>query len=576
MRSSRLVVAVRVKNMQTPFVALAELDEKIEAARKRLVMVDLVSEFLNDLKEEEVEPAVSMMLGRPFSKQSVLLLELNWATLSKAIRSVTGVDWAIFDEAFSQTGDIGSAARIVFENSSKKRQTALFEKTVTLMEVRRSLEDIALIAGEGSKGKKQRQLSALLSRLSPIEVKCLVRILIADMRTGFYEGLMEKAISKAFHIPLPAVREAAMIVGDTGEVAALARRHGAEGLSKVDFRIFRPVTLMLAQIAETVAEALETHHGRAAFEFKYDGARVQIHKHEDEVRVFSRRLTDVTKSLPEIVEDAKANIRAKRAILEGEVVAVDGMGHPVPFQHLMRRFRRVHDVRGQSVKTPVRLYLFDILYLDGKRVISESYMERRRILTANAGEICLSSQLVTERVGEAERFLQQALDAGHEGLMAKRLDSPYVPGIRGKYWLKIKPVLEPLDLVIVAAEYGYGRRHGWLSDYYLAARDIETGEYVTVGKTFKGLTDAEFKEITRRLKELIVSETSRGVSVVPVVVVEVTYNEIQTSPKYECGMALRFARIVRLRQDKNPEEADTIQKVREIYERQLRLRGLRQ
>jgi DNA ligase-1 len=230
-------------------------------------------------------------------------------------------------------------------------------------------------------------------------------------------------------------------------------------------------------------------------------------------------------------------------------------------------------VEGQSVKVPVRLFLFDVLYLDGKRLISNSYLERRRILAENAGEICLSSQLVTESAAEAERFLKESLAAGHEGLMAKRLDSPYMPGMRGKHWLKIKPVLEPLDLVIVAAEYGYGRRHEWLSDYYLAARDAETGEYVTVGKTFKGLTDAEFKEITRRLKGLIVDERSRRVSVVPVVVVEVVYNEIQTSPKYACGMTLRFARIVQIRDDKTPEEADTIQKVREIYERQRRTKG---
>jgi DNA ligase-1 len=561
--------------MQTFFVALAELGEKVEATRKRLVMVDLVAEFLRNLEAEEVEPAVSMMLGRPFSKQSNLVLEVSWATLSGAIRSVTGVDWAVFDDAFSRTGDIGSAARVVFENSSRKRQTALFEKAVTLMEVRRSLEAIAEVTGQGSIGKKQRLLSALLSRLSPVEVKCVVRILVADMRTGFHEGLMDQAISKAFQIPLSLVQETGMIVGDIGEVAAIAREHGAEGLFTVDFRIFRPVSLMLARVADTVAEALEERRGRVAFEFKYDGARVQIHKREDEVKVFSRRLTDVTVSLPEIVQVARTNIRAKEAILEGEVVAVDGIGRPVPFQHLMRRFRRVHDVEGQSVEIPVKLFLFDVLYLDGKRLISDLYLERRRILEENAGEISLSSQLITENVGEAERFLKKALDAGHEGLMAKRLDSPYVPGVRGKYWLKIKPILEPLDLVIVAAEYGYGRRHEWLSDYYLAARDAETGEYVTVGKTFKGLTDAEFKEITRRLKDLTVSEKSRRVSVVPVVVVEVAYNEIQTSPKYECGMALRFARIVRVRYDKSPEEADTIQRVREIYERQLRLRGLK-
>lgn len=561
--------------MQTLFEAFAELGEKVGATRKRLVMIDLVADFLRSLETEEVEPAVSMMLGRPFSKQSELLLEVSWATLSNVIQSVTGVEWAVFDDAFSKTGDIGSATMLVFENSRRKRQSTLFERTVTLMEVRRSLEAIAEVAGTGSIVKKRRLLSALLNELSPVEAKYLVRILIGGMRTGFHEGLMKQAVSEAFQIPLVRVQETSMIVGDIGEVTAILKKYGVDGLSKVDFRVFRPVSLMLAHIVDTVAEALEEHGGRTAFEFKYDGARVQIHKRGDEVRVFSRRLTDVTVSLPEIVQAAKINIRSKEAILEGEVVAVGDLGRPIPFQHLMRRFRRIHDVEGQSVEIPVRLFLFDVLYLDGERLISKSYSERRRILAENAGKTSLSSQLVTESVDEAERFLKESLAAGHEGLMAKRLDSPYVPGMRGKHWLKIKPVLEPLDLVIVAAEYGYGRRREWLSDYYLAARDADTGEYVTVGKTFKGLTDAEFKEITRRLKELAVSEKSRRVSVVPVVVVEVAYNEIQTSPKYECGMALRFARIVRVRYDKSPDEADTIQSVREIYERQLRLRGLR-
>jgi DNA ligase-1 len=221
----------------------------------------------------------------------------------------------------------------------------------------------------------------------------------------------------------------------------------------------------------------------------------------------------------------------------------------------------------------VKLYLFDILYLDGKNLISVPYVQRREILAANTAEIPLTSQLVTDDLGEAERFLNQAMDAGHEGLMAKRLDSPYTPGIRGKRWFKIKPVLQPLDLVVVAAEWGYGRRHGWLSDYCLAARDAETGEFRTVGKTFKGLTDAEIIEMTKRLKELAIQSEPRRVVVVPKIVVEVAYNEIQRSPTYECQMALRFARITRIRDDKTPEEADTIQRVREIYESQFKKKG---
>ena len=559
--------------MQTPFKALAELCEKLEATTKRLLMVNLVADFLKSLEAEEVEPAVSMILGRPFPKWSQQTLDVSWATLSEIIKRITGVEWKVFIEAFSKTGDIGSATKTVFEETKLKRQITLFEKPLTIMEVRRQLEAIAEATGQGSREKKERLIEALISASSPIEAKYLVKIFIGEMRTGFYEGLMEQAVSKAFQIPLKEVQKASMTLGDLGEVAAIAKKEGKEDLLKVGFKVFRPVRLMLAQMANGVAEALKEHEGKTAFEYKLDGARIQIHKLGDEIRIFSRRLTDVTASLPEIVEKARKNVMAKEAILEGEVIAIDNRGYPIPFQHLMRRFKRVYAIEDMAEKIPVQLYLFDILYLNGESLIALPYLQRRKILAENSGEIPLTKQIVTDKKDEAEQFLKEAVDAGHEGLMAKRIDSPYTPGIRGKHWLKIKPVLEPLDLVIVAAEYGYGRRHEWLSDYYLAVRDAETGEFLTVGKTFKGLTDAEIIEMTKRLKELAIKEEPRRVFVVPKIVVEVTYNEIQKSPKYKCGMALRFARISRIREDKNSEEADTIQHVREIYEKQFLKKG---
>jgi DNA ligase-1 len=555
--------------MQTPFKALAELCEKLEATRKRLLMIDLVADFLKRLNAQEVEPAVSMILGRPFPKWSQQALDVSWATLSEIIRRAADVEWKFFMEAFGKTGDVGSAAKKVFEESKVKRQASLFERTLTITEVRRSFEAIAEAAGYGAREKKERLIEALLSLASPLEAKYLVKIFIGEMRTGFHEGLMEQAVSKAFQIPLEAVQKASMIVGDIGEVAAIAKTEGKEGILKVGFKVFRPVKLMLAQMASDVAEALKEHGGKTAFEYKLDGARVQIHKQGENVRIFSRRLTDVTESLPEIADVVKENVKAEESILEGEVIAVDGEGHPIPFQHLMRRFKRVHAIQDMAEAIPVKLYLFDILYLNGKSLISTSYLQRRQILSENAGNIPLTKQIITDKIEEAEQFLKEAIDAGHEGLMAKKVDSPYTPGIRGKRWLKIKPTLEPLDLVIVAAEYGYGRRHEWLSDYYLAARDSETGEFLIIGKTFKGLTDAEIIEITNRLKELTIKEELRRVFVLPKIVVEVAYNEIQKSPKYKCGMALRFARINRIREDKTPEEADTIEKVREIYERQF-------
>jgi DNA ligase-1 len=392
------------------------------------------------------------------------------------------------------------------------------------------------------------------------------------MRTGFHEGLMEQAVAKAFQVSLSVVQAANMALGDIGDVAALAKSSGESDLQKVEFQVFRPVKLMLALVADDVKTALDEHGGITAFEFKYDGARVQIHKKGRETRVFSRRLTDVTESLPEVVEAAN-EIAAKEAIVEGEVVAIDCAGAPIPFQHLMRRFKRVHGITSESKTIPLKLYLFDVLYLNGQRSIQLPYVRRREILSEISGKIPLSAQLTTSSVHEAQSFLDEAIKAGHEGVMAKRLDSPYTPGIRGSGWLKVKPVLDPLDLVITAAEWGYGRRHNWLSDYYLAARDSETGEFLVLGKTFKGLTDAEMVELTKRLESLKVSDEGHRVRVLPKIVVEVAYNEIQRSPKYKSKMALRFARITRIREDKSPEQADSIQRVRAIYERQFEKKG---
>jgi DNA ligase 1 len=559
--------------MATLFKALAELLEKVAATRSRLQMVDQAAVFLKTLELAEVEPAISLMVGRPFPKWSRKPLEISWTILSGILQRVTGSDWSVFGVAFSQSGDIGSAAMAVYEKSKMNRQAVLFEKPLSILEVRRSLEAIAEAGGAGSREKKERLITALLSQASPVEAKYLVKVFTGEMRTGFHEGLMEQAVGKAFDISLGVVQGGSMALGDIGEVAQLAETEGVAGLEKVGFRVFRPVKLMLAQVADDVAMALQEHGGETAFEYKYDGARVQIHKFENEVRVFSRRLIDATQSLPEIVDAVKINVKAKEAILEGEVVAVDKGGVPIPFQHLMRRFKRVHGIADAAEAIPLSLYLFDVLYLGGESLIRLPYTQRRQILAKTAGSIPLTSQIITGDRIEAEKFLDSSMNAGHEGLMAKKLDSLYTPGTRGKGWLKIKPVLEPLDLVITAAEWGYGRRNGWLSDYYLAARDSDSGEFLDLGKTFKGLTDAEIVDMTKRLKALAISEAGHRVIVVPEIVVEVAYNEIQRSPKYKSQMALRFARITRIREDKAPENADTIQRVRAIYERQFAKKG---
>jgi DNA ligase-1 len=555
--------------MRIEFRVLAELGDKLENTTKRTLMVNLVAEFLRNLSPDEIEPATVMILGRPFPKGDARTLEVSWATISGVVKRLIKVDWKSFTEAFGRTGDLGATIKIMFEASKIRRQATLVDKSLTILEVKRSLETIAKTSGTGARERKERLLETLLGDATPLEAKYLVKILVGEMRTGFHEGLMELAVSKAFDVPHELVRKANMITGDIGKVAAVAKAQGKDGVSKLQLQVFQPIKPMLAQTAEGVREALKQHGGKTAFEYKLDGARVQIHISKETVRIFSRRLTDVTESFPEIVHLARTRIKAGEAILEGEIIGVGESGGPIPFQHLMRRFRRVRNIEDMVEKVPVQLQLFDLIYFDGRSLIDNPYYERRKKLEKICGNITLTKQRITANLSEAESFLKEAIDSGHEGLVAKKLDSPYTPGIRGKSWFKIKESLEPLDLVIVAAEYGYGRRHNWLSDYYLAARDPETEDFLVVGKTFKGLTDEEIIEMTRRLKELAVKEEHRRVTVVPRIVVEVAYNEIQESPKYRCGMALRFARISRIRDDKNPEAADTIQKIRRIYEKQF-------
>ncbi len=554
--------------MPTEFRVLSELYEKLEVTSKRTLMIDLVAGFLRRLDVEEVEPATSMILGRALPAWDQRNLEVSWIAISGVIKRLTNVNWRKFEDAFSKTGDIGTATKLVFETSRIRRQTTLFKKHLTVPEVWRHLIAIAETSGYGSRERKARLLETLLGGVTPLEAKYIVKIMIGEMRTGFSEGLMQLAVSKAFNVPNNEVQKGSMLTGDIGQVAAIAKAYGRKGVSKINFKVFRPIKQMLAQTAEDVKEALREHDGETAFEYKLDGARIQIHKSGSEVRIYSRRLTNVTKSLPEVARLVRREVKHED-IMEGEVIALGEDQSPLPFQHLMRRFRRVRNVKKIAKRIPIDLYLFDLIYLDGKSLIDDHYGERRKKLEEIAGKIPLTKQMITTDPKEAEEFLRESLNQGHEGLVAKKLDSSYTPGIRGKRWFKIKKTLEPLDLVIVAAEYGYGRRHNWLSDYYLAARDSKTGEFLLVGKTFKGLTDDEIIQITQRLKKLTVEEEHRKVTVIPQIVVEVAYNEIQKSPKYKCGMALRFARIIRIRDDKNPEEADNIQKIKEIYEKQF-------
>jgi len=523
---------------ETEFQELASLCELLAKTSGRNEKIRLISEFLRRLGPDEVKPAVHLIIGSIFPTAESKTLNVGWATMSK----------------------VG------------KDQSKLFTKPLTIMKVAQYFDGIASSKGRDSKAKKAELLTAMLSEATEIEGKWISKNIQGEMQHGVNEGVMVDAIAEAAEVSPDLVRVADMLSGNLGEVATTALLHGGEGLSMYGIQIFKPVKPMLAEITGSVEEALHEHGGRSAFEIKLDGARIQMHKKGPEVRVFSRHLSEVTESLPDVVSTVRDGVRADVAILEGEAVAVGKNGRPMVFQDLMRRFGRIHDIHKAMREIPLQIHLFDILYLEGEALLNTPYEGRRKILEGLCDIGLLVKRLVTADPIEAKRFLESAMMSGHEGLMAKELGSAYEVGKRGKRWLKVKPS-EELDLVIVAADWGYGRRTGWLSNYHLAARDEETGEFLTVGKTFKGLTDVEFTEMTMRLQGIKVSEEGYTVRVKPLIVVQTAFNEIQKSPHYRSGFALRFARITRLRDDKGPDEADTIQRVRALYEGQFRFKA---
>jgi DNA ligase-1 len=502
----------------------------LEGTAGRLEKRRLVAEFLSAVGADEVGLAVAFLTARPFAVSDSRVLGVRG--LPRDVPIVPG-------------------------------------PPLTLADVGEAFAAVADAAGAGSRRAREARLAELTARATAEEREFLGRIIGGELRTGVSDGLVLEAIGAAAGADLAAVRRAALFLGDLSAVAALARAGGAAALAGAAPRPFVPLLPMLAEIATEFAEVLHAHGGRTALEFKYDGARVQVHRDGERVGIWTRRLSDVTRSLPDLVEIARG-LAGAPFILDGEVVALDAGGRPLPFQELMRRFRRVHGVEALVREMPLALHLFDCLMLEGRSLIDAPYAERWEALRRVTGDAHLAERAVVEGVEAAQAFQARALAAGHEGVMAKDLAAAYEPGGRGKRWFKLKAA-ETIDCVIVAADRGSGRRVGWLSNYHLAVRDGEG--FAEVGKTFKGLTDAEFVAMTERLRALAVDDDGYTVRVRPQVVVEVEHNEIQRSPTYPSGLALRFARIARIRDDKGPGQATTLEELRGLYERQFATKG---
>ncbi|HYD40306.1 MAG TPA: ATP-dependent DNA ligase [Anaeromyxobacter sp.] len=447
--------------------------------------------------------------------------------------------------------------------------------SLAVSEVHAALGTYAAARGPGSGNARRALLADLFARAVPEERDFLAGLLTGELRQGALEGLLAEAVAQAAGAPADDVRRAAMLAGSLPAVAEAVLGEGPAALARFRLRVLAPVQPMLAQTAEDVADAL-ARLGPAALEWKLDGARVQVHRDGDAVRIFSRTGRDVTAALPEVAAVVRA-APARALVLDGEALAMRTDGTPEPFQRTMRRFGRKlapGDAEGEDAVEldperlapglPLTAFFFDVLHRDGADLLGASNAARRAALEAVIPPAHLVPRMVPGGAAEAEAFLEDALARGHEGVVAKALDAPYEAGRRGGAWLKVKRA-HTLDLVVLAVEPGSGRRRGWLSNLHLGARDPATGGFVMLGKTFKGMTDAMLAWQTERLRSLAVSDDGYVVRVRPELVVEVAFDGIQASSRYEGGLALRFARVKRYREDKRPEDADTIETVRAIY-----------
>ncbi|HLY18349.1 MAG TPA: ATP-dependent DNA ligase [Bryobacteraceae bacterium] len=500
---------------------VVETSRGVALTSRRIEKIGMLAALLRQLPVDEVETVVGFLTG-----------EIRQGRI--------GIGWATLRDAAAP---------------------AAHEPSLQVREVDAAMDTLATTAGRGSEERKRALVHSLLSRATASEQEFLTGLLLGEIRQGALEGVMLEALAKASGIGAAQVRRAVMMAGNMGRVARSALESGAAGLEQYDVQLFRPVQPMLAQTAEDVDAALE-ELGEAALEYKFDGARVQVHRSGDEVRVFTRGLNDVTGAVPEIVKAARA-LPGKDAILDGEVISLLPDGRPQPFQVTMRRFGRKLDLDRMRAELPLQPFWFDLLYLDGQSLMDEPQARRFGTLEGIAPVGAVTPHLVTADAARAAEFLAEALGRGHEGIMAKQTGAAYAAGARGQSWLKIKKA-HTLDLVILAAEWGHGRRRGWLSNLHLGARDTEKGGFAMLGKTFKGLTDEMLAWQTAELLKLEISRDSYTVYVEPKIVAEIAFSDIQISPRYPRGLALRFARVKRYRTDKTAGEADTLETVQAL------------
>lgn len=573
------------------YSSLAQLYSSLEATSKRLEKTYLISEFLKEVPKKELSKVVQLLQGRVFPPWDSRNLGFSSALAVKAIAHAAGESETSIKQRWKQLGDLGKVAA-----QAKGRQSMLLQEELTAEEVYTQLQKLASLEGKGSQDQKIKLVGHLLTRAKGEEARFLLRTVLEELRVGVADGTLRDAIAWAYLQPeftynpetndlvienretydkvIQKVQRAYDRANDFGIVAVAAADNTLES---IHLELGKPLRVMLAQREADVASGMERVGLPAALEYKYDGFRMVIHKDKDTVTLFTRRLENVTTQFPDVVSAVKEGVAAETAILEGEAVGYNKVTKKyTAFQEISQRIRRKYDIEELQEKLPVELIVFDLLYIGTEELLETPFKERRQkletIVKSIPLQITLSAYVETSDAVKGEKFYQDSLAAGNEGIMCKSLDGKYQPGSRVGHMVKVKSVLDTMDLVIVAAEWGEGKRSGWLTSFTLACQGDE--DYVTIGRVGTGLKELEqeggvtFKAITERLQPDILSETGRDVVVHPRIVVEVAFEEIQQSPSYSSGYALRFPRILQIREDRGVEDITSLEEVRQAFEHQ--------
>ncbi len=553
------------------YIIIANVLNKLESTTKRLEMTSILTDFLKSIDVNEIDKIILLLRGTVFPEWSEEVIGIADKLMIKALARASGSNEKMIISKFKETGDLGVVGERLMIN--RNQSTLININNLKVSKVFNNLKQLINEEGKGSTDRKMALIIELLSNAKPVEVKYLVRTILGTLRVGVGAGTLRDAIALASNCDKNLVERAYNLTADFSRVAKIAFSKGNEGLKSIGLTIGNPAKSMLYQKEQSISDGFKRVGKPCAIEYKYDGLRLQVHKKSGEVKLFTRRLDDVTNMFPEVVKAVKDNVKGD-CIIEGEGVGFNPIKKSFkPFQEISKRIKRKYDVSKLAEETPVVLFLFDLFEFNDESFIDKPFIERskklRSIVKVVPWRIEFAKQIITSSEAEAKRFYEEALSKDQEGIMMKNLNSPYKPGSRVGYGIKIKPIKETLDLIITGAEWGKGRRSNWLSSFVLSCSSNKG--FLSIGKLGTGLSDNEFKMVTNKLKPLIINEDGKNVVVKPVIIVEVAYEEIQVSPTYSSGFALRFPRLIRFRDDKD--EPDSIDKVRRIFHNQSKTKG---